>query len=217
MYSKAWDWKVVDDNIWESPCKEYYYLMNRWSGMGYKRILDLGTGKGRHAIAFAKDGFKVKACDLSEYGIEYLRNNCNGFNIECECCDMLALPYKNEEFDCLFAYHVISHTDNQGIKTVIKEISRVIRPCGEIFIDFVSAENEIFKGDDYPRIDDKTVIMQEKGPEYGLPHYLVDYKDIAPLLKDYFDIISIEKNSSYNLKTDKTYGIHYYVLARRKK
>jgi ubiquinone/menaquinone biosynthesis C-methylase UbiE len=51
---------------------------------------------------------------------------------------MKELPYKDESFDCILAYHVISHTDTQGIKRILKELNRVLRKSGEFFITLCS-------------------------------------------------------------------------------
>ena len=47
-------------------------------------ILDMAAGFGRHAILFAKKGFKVSAVDLSENLLSIAQNNAEkeGVNIE---------------------------------------------------------------------------------------------------------------------------------------
>ena len=39
---------------------------------GYKKILDLGCGTGKHSIFLARKGFSVYATDISETGNKYL-------------------------------------------------------------------------------------------------------------------------------------------------
>ena len=72
--SKAWDWGKERSPIWLEPCEESYYLAARWIGMGCETLLDLGCGLGRHAIHFARQGFRVSAFDLSEEGTAHLRD-----------------------------------------------------------------------------------------------------------------------------------------------
>ena len=52
---------------------------------GYKKILDLGCGTGKHSIFLAKRGFSVYATDISPSGIEILViqlfDCCHEFNI----------------------------------------------------------------------------------------------------------------------------------------
>lgn len=71
--SVGWDWENAEKTVWLRPAEDSYYLANKWKEKGYKYILDLGTGLGRHAIFFAQQGFNVSALDISEYSIEHLK------------------------------------------------------------------------------------------------------------------------------------------------
>lgn len=214
--SKAWNWELSKDSFWDSPCWEYYYILNRWKNNQFEQVLDLGCGKGRHAIDFAKNGFNVNACDLSDFALNYLSKKIDGLNIKLSKCDIINLPYSDNSFDCLFAYHVISHTNSEGIVKILKEIDRVLKPNGEIFIDFISKEAHMFQCGKHPIIDENSVIMSTPGEEYGIPHFFVNYQELLNLLQD-FEIINIDKKETYSLNPNITLGIHYYVLARSKK
>lgn len=210
--SKAWNWEIEHNSIWDTPTWEYYYLSARWKAAGYCNVLDMGCGKGRHAKAFQQDGFNVSACDLSEYAIDSLKGSVSG--IRLDVCDIRSMPYSDSEFDALFSYHVISHTDSEGIYDIINEIRRVVRIGGEVFIDFISNDTPMFLSGRHPKIDENTYIMQDEGPEYGIPHYTTDYDNIVRLM-DGFKLINVTKAATYNIEKSDVYGIHYYILARR--
>lgn len=39
--SKGWNWKIASDDInstWKVPSIESYYLLNRWSSLGFKNF-----------------------------------------------------------------------------------------------------------------------------------------------------------------------------------
>ena len=57
--SKAWNWEIISSNNeeWNTPSEEVYYLSNNWNSKGFSSILDVGCGFGRNAIYFAKNGF----------------------------------------------------------------------------------------------------------------------------------------------------------------
>ena len=59
-------------------------------------VLDMACGAGRHAIEFAKNGFKVTAVDLSERLLSEAKQNAAkaGVNIEFVLSDIL--EYHNE-------------------------------------------------------------------------------------------------------------------------
>ena len=71
--SKGWEWEKADQSPWLKPTDQVYYLAHKWTESGFKKILDLGSGLGRHSIFFAQQGFDVSALDISEYGIYHLK------------------------------------------------------------------------------------------------------------------------------------------------
>ena len=121
VQSKGWDWENVNEAYRSNhlkPTDDSLNCAHIWREAGYESLLDLGTGLGRHAICFAKSGFNVSAFDISEYGIKHLQSWAANekLEIETQVGDMMFLPYEDKSFDCIFAYHVISHSDSIGIK-----------------------------------------------------------------------------------------------------
>lgn len=120
---KGFNWAIYPSpNL--KPVDNCIYLANKWKESGYVDLLDLGTGLGRHAIYFSKQGFNVTATDISDYAVQYLKTWAAKENlpIDAEVGDMLSLNYPNQSFDCIFAYHVISHTDSIGMKKQLKKL-----------------------------------------------------------------------------------------------
>lgn len=138
--SRGWEWEKANKSPWLEPSEDSYFLSNKWLGLGFKNVLDLGAGLGRHSILFAKQGFNVSAIDISDYAINYLKGwaEKENLNIDAMVGDMTALPYTDNSFDCVFVYHAISHTDTIGIKKIINEIERVLRQGGEIYTSMCS-------------------------------------------------------------------------------
>lgn len=193
----GFQWKVMKSpNL--TPVDNCYYLASKWLKSNRTKLLDLGTGLGQNAIYFSKQGFQVSALDISEYGIEYLNNWAakENLSIDTKVGDMLCLPYPDQSFDCVFANHVISHTDSQGIKKVISEIKRVLRPDGEVYLTFCSKESTDFKEKTFPMFDKDTLICQDE-LEKGIPHFYVDLADLEELLAD-FDVELIKHIEYYN-------------------
>ena len=89
-----------------------------------KKILDLGSGSGRHIVYLAKRGFDVFGIDIAKEGIditkywlkkENLKANLKNGNIYEK------LPYPNDFFDAIISTGVIHHNNIQGIRKAIKE------------------------------------------------------------------------------------------------
>lgn len=88
----------------------------------------------RKTFAFGKNDFQVFCFDLSEDGVNKTKEwgESLGLNFNCQIGDMLNPPYDNESMDCILCYNVISHSDTEGVKKIIKEITRVLKKNGDV-------------------------------------------------------------------------------------
>lgn len=217
--SKAWDWKIVknkQEQTWLEPSIESYYLIDRWQKQRKKDFLDLGCGLGRHTIQFAKAGFNTAGFDLSEESIrrtaEYAK--AEKLDIALKVGDMLELPYPDASFDCILCRNVISHTDTAGMRQIVEELKRVLRPEGECYLTLGSKETWGFK-QDWPVVDENTKIRIEDGPENGIPHFYADYDLIQELFKD-FKIELVYQLEDFYEKDGKTLNSwHYHLLIKK--
>ncbi len=213
--SKAWDWTKNTYPIWLNPSEESYYIANAWKEKGVKNILDFGCGLGRHSVFFSQQGFQVSAFDLSKEATEHLREWAikEGITVDIINADMLQLPYCDNLFDGLFAYHVISHTDSVGIRKIVSEMTRVLKLGGQVYLSLCSKESWSFKHSGYPKLDANTVIKTEDGPEKDVPHYYVDIDDILELFCN-FDIERIRHTDDCYVSGQKIDSKHFFVSAK---
>ncbi len=218
--SKGWNWEIVkeDENcIWKNPSIESYYLLNRWTSQNKKDLLDLGCGIGRHSIMFGKNGFNVSCFDISEDGINKTRKwaESEELDFDYKVGDMLELPYKDESFDSVLCVNVISHTDTEGMKKVVKELNRIMKKDAECYLTLGSKDTWGFKQNDWPLVDPNTRLRMEEGPEYKTPHFYADYNLIMDLFKD-FKIINIRQVVDYYEKDGKVFdSYHYHVIIKK--
>ena len=184
--SKGWDWENIKSETWLKPSEESFYYAEKWRSEGRKRLLDLGCGLGRHSIFFDAKGFRVTAIDLSEYGVNHLREwqKKNGVDFRTVVGDMKKLPFADNAFDCIYSYHVMSHTDTEGIKQIMSEIRRVLRPGGEIYFDLCSKNAWHYRQCVGDRIDENTIRFVG-GPEDGIPHFFADEELMRSLLEGF--------------------------------
>lgn len=218
--SKPWDWRMVKgkyEDKWRMPSQEVYYLINRWHQEGMKSVLDLGCGIGRHSILFSQEGFKTYALDLSENAVTRAKqwsNEC-GLDIDFKVGDMLDLPYDNEMMDAIFAYYAISHTDTKGVIKILKQINRVLKSQGEVYLTLGSKDSWGFQ-ENWPVVDENTKIRIEDGPDNNVPHFYADSKLIFELFND-FDILDLKQIQKIEMVNNQIKNHHHYhVLAKKR-
>ncbi|MCM0649118.1 class I SAM-dependent methyltransferase [Clostridium swellfunianum] len=211
--SKEWNWAEVKENIWNEPSEDVYYYVSRWKKQGFKKFLDLGCGLGRHSVLFAENGFDTYSLDLSDFGLNALNTKAEQLGLEVKTVlgDINNLPYEDNMFDCLLSYHVISHTDTQGIKVIIGEINRVLKNGGEFFITLCSKNSPSYTKKNYPKLDENTIVKTEE-PEAGVPHFYSDLNGVKDLLGN-FEVIRIRHIEDIY---EDTSGWHYFIHGRKR-
>jgi SAM-dependent methyltransferase len=116
---------------------------------GNTTFLDLGCGKGRHAIHLHKKGFDVTGIDLSPENIAFAKleleqQAINAPKIRFEVKDMRQIDAK-ETFDfVLNLFTSFGYFDNPADDyATIKAISEALKPNGKLVIDFMNANKVI--------------------------------------------------------------------------
>jgi ubiquinone/menaquinone biosynthesis C-methylase UbiE len=95
-----------------------------------QEVLDVGAGDGNFALACAREGASVVACDISPGMVERgrARSEEEGYDVEWVLGDAEALPFEEASFDCVgssFGAFIAPRPE-----VVSRELFRVIRPGG---------------------------------------------------------------------------------------
>ena len=148
---------------------------------GYKDILDLGCGTGRHSIFLAKKGFQVYATDMSPTGIEIARKKAESqglHNIRFQQHDMQSIPFSDGFFDAVICTWAIHHGTLDEIQKTISEIYRVLKLNGIVITDLLSVDTESYRiGEE---IEENTFIGK-KTMEEDVPHHYSTREEILRL------------------------------------
>lgn len=176
-----------------------------------KKILDLGCGAGRQLLFLAKKGFDVDGIDISKSGIDILRTHLKRQKLKAQLRvgDVFKkLPYSNNFFDAVISIQVLQHSRLKGIMKSTKEINRVLKPGGLVFITLCGRTSKgkvrycLVKT---AKKIGKRIFVPTMGNEKGLVHYIYSKQTLKRHYKD-FKILKLWKDSK-----------HYYCFIARKK
>lgn len=167
-------------------------------------VLDLGCGTGRHVIYLAKKGFDVYGFDIAEEGIGQTKTWLKKENLKANLkvgSIYDKLPYPDDFFDAIISTQTFHHQKIQVIRRAIKELERVLKPRGLVFMTFRKRKfnknhlkNAIIEKYGHQKNRYKVIAprtyMPIEGGEKGLFHYIFNKKLIKKEFND-FKIINI--------------------------
>lgn len=155
------------------------------------RVLDLGSGNGRHAIYFAEQGFEVSGVDISEQAIAWAKDwsSGKGLQIDFRVADIVALPFEDSTFDVVVSHGVLDHVSSEVSQKAIHEVRRVLKTGGLFYCDLRSTEDYEFG---MGRQISRNEFILDRGYERGLIQHFFDKQEVDALFDGLFRIIYIE-------------------------
>ena len=93
-------------------------------------VLELGCGDGK-TLAGMPGSWKAAAIDISPQALRLTRWVLP--DIRLVLADAGLLPFREESFDAVFAFHVTGHLRLQGREALAREVARVLVPGGKLF------------------------------------------------------------------------------------
>ncbi|MFP4126589.1 MAG: class I SAM-dependent methyltransferase [Alphaproteobacteria bacterium] len=176
---------------------------------GVRRVLDLGTGIGRHALALARAGFEVTACDAAPAGLEVCRAEAAaaGLAIRLDEAQMTDLPYGDGAFDYVLAFNVIYHGEPGVVRRAIAEIHRVLAPGGLYQGTMLSKRNANFGRGTEVAPD---TFVRTGDDDKGHPHFYCDARGLCALFAG-FEPLKLEDRLHR-----KPGSWHWHLLAERR-
>jgi len=102
----------------------------------HTRLLDLGSGTGRHALFFAREGYQTTAVDFSPVAIKELQSAAkrNGLVIDGHVAAADDLPFPDNTFDGVLAFGVLYYLPPEAMRKAVTELHRVLKPGGRAFV-----------------------------------------------------------------------------------
>ncbi|MEY4982134.1 MAG: hypothetical protein RIR62_400, partial [Pseudomonadota bacterium] len=176
------------------------------------RVLDLGAGIGRHALALARTGLHVAALDASDQSVKViaLAAQAAGLAIDVRQGAMTDLPYGDGSFDHILSWNVIYHGDETVVARTLSEVRRVLRPGGTFMATMLSArrlpvEQAKARGHE---VSPGCWVFEGDGDKIH-PHYFCNAARLVALL-DGFELLRLEDRVH-----DSPGSWHWHLLAER--
>lgn len=162
----------TEGRSYSTPQEALAPIIQIFKTRGVKRILDLGCGAGANLVFLAKNGFEVYGFDGSAEALKLAEAQLaeNGLKAKLKSGDMKnALPYENGFFDAIVSVRVLNHGTISEIRKTIKNIERVLKPKGILFLTVqarVARKHRV----KIKMLDSRTYVPVEGG-ESGIIHY----------------------------------------------
>ncbi len=174
----AWDRIFAEDGrVLTELLPFYYQCRDEFKAAGIQRILDLGSGRGRHVIAFRQSGFSVVGFDISPTGLALTRDWLDKEDLTADLVQgdsRFPLPFSSSAFQGLISTNVIHHALISEIRVTIAEIWRVMADGG---IGMVAVAGRIHPGEAYEEVEPGTYLPLE-GAEKGLLHHIFSEEEL---------------------------------------
>jgi ubiquinone/menaquinone biosynthesis C-methylase UbiE len=97
------------------------------------KILEGGCGRGQYVYALKRNGYNTYGVDYAKETIEQITKSFPDLKVYLG--DVRKLSFADNEFDGYWSLGVIEHF-YEGYGEIIKEMSRVIKPGGYLFLSF---------------------------------------------------------------------------------
>lgn len=207
---KAWDeiWKTEEGRArFLVPDAWVVSLIPKFKEEGIRKILDLGFGLGRHAILFAREGFKVYGIDTSPEGLKCARewSQKEDFSLHLELGEMSHLSFDHDLFDLILAWNVLYHGTRDSIRRTFGEVRRCLRANGYLVCTLISQRHS--KCGWGKKIEEGTYVIEEE-LEKSHPHHYFNRDGINEYLAG-FRLLKCED------KEQRLPGsFHWHILAR---
>ena len=132
-----------------------------------KRILEIGCGQGRDAIAFARVGLDVVALDHSSVALDHARAAYDRERESMQDRDADRIEWRphdygergvlidTEPFDAVYSHLSLHYFSDKATRRLFEDIKRALRPGGLLFFTVRSRDDVLFhegdplEGEDY--------------------------------------------------------------------
>ncbi len=108
-----------------------------------RRVLDIGCGEGRHAIAFARGGDRAVGVDLQPKALARARAAAargTARGVGFVRADVFALPFASATFDVVLDYGCLHHVRRRDTGRYLEQVVPLLKPEGYFLVSCFSTK-----------------------------------------------------------------------------
>jgi ubiquinone/menaquinone biosynthesis C-methylase UbiE len=173
------------------------------------KVIDVGCGVGKMDAHLLGTVQSVSGVDISEACIE--RARLENPQVDYRAYDGLCLPYGDEAFDVAFMVCVLHHVEPVKRLALMREVNRVVRPGGAVFIFEHNPWHVLTRIVVYRCEFDRDAILLSKRKSIELlKESGLQYGDAQYILYTPFDFPALE--GAAFLRRSMPFGTQYFAL-----
>ncbi len=131
-------WEQADDldldEVYGTDGRMVREVMNLGDPAG-KRVLEVGAGSGRDAVALARAGAEVLTLDYVAGSLHLTMKAADGADVTVQpvCGDALGSPFPDGTFDVIFHQGLLEHF--RDTTPLLRDNARILKPGGHLIVD----------------------------------------------------------------------------------
>lgn len=183
------------------------------------RVLDLGSGTGKHAFYFASLGAHVTGMEISTAALALARERAqqNGMGVEFLRADIGApYPFADAEFDIVLDVLSSNSLAERERNVYRVETHRVLKQNGWLFVKALCKDGDHNAKKllaEYPGKEHDTYTP----PEVGITERVFSRHDFEEIYQAFFSIILLQKKTHYTRFENRSYRRNFWICYCQKR
>lgn len=170
------------------------------------RVLDLGSGLGKHAHFLAERGSAVTGLEIAPTALRIAKQRVSdlGLTVDYRAHDIgLPLPFTPRSFDLVLDVLSSNSLTDHGRATLVAETARILTPNGYLFLKTLSKDDKHAQTllATHPGPEPDTYVM----PGLGLTERVFARDDLLALYQPHFTVRDLHRKSSYSKFDGRTF------------